>query len=265
VRAQGEKHNGFNVLLLHATKLRQLSLKELCDFFKDALLVEEEHQRHLAKLAARLALLGAGSSVGALWDVVRGGLGALLRLHQELAARLADVQREALRYADDQARQQKQVKEAEARTGDAVNLVQTTTTCLQKARETYAARLHELERLRHAEPPAPRDLARQELKARKACACPRVPSHPTPTPALHRRRRVQALRGQARARAGAVRGAHGGVVPGAGGVAGQWAPQQTIRCRRTCRRPRRRTWAACGSCWRSTRRCSSPASCRCTR
>ncbi|EJW79790.1 hypothetical protein WUBG_09301, partial [Wuchereria bancrofti] len=50
---------------------------------------------------------------------------------------------------------------------DAVNLMQTTTTCLQKSKETYAQRVNELERLKK-ENATPKDISKAESKLNKS-------------------------------------------------------------------------------------------------
>lgn len=59
------------------------------------------------------------------------------------------------------------MREAESKTMEAVNLMQTTTTCLQKAKENYAARCLEHEKLKKENAPA-KEISKSDNRLKKA-------------------------------------------------------------------------------------------------
>ncbi|VDK52341.1 unnamed protein product [Cylicostephanus goldi] len=63
-----------------------------------------------------------------------------------LVKNLQDLAKEIAKYKEDLTRARKEAKQQDII--DAVNLMQTTTTCLQKSKETYFARCAELEKLK---------------------------------------------------------------------------------------------------------------------
>ncbi|KAL3221198.1 hypothetical protein MRX96_029537 [Rhipicephalus microplus] len=141
----GEKNNGFDVLY-HNMKYGYLAAKDLAEFFRERSLVEESHSKLLSKLARQAAGSCSTGTFGPLWG---------------------DLVREVQRYCEEQHRRHKQVKEEEAPTLEVVQGLQQTTGALAKAREAYAARCLELEKLKRES--SPKDLDKAEAKARKAC------------------------------------------------------------------------------------------------
>ena len=68
----------------------------------------------------------------------------MAEIHVMLVKNLQDLSREVLKYKDDVNKTRKELKQPQV--AEAVNLMQTTTTCLQKAKETYQHRCQELEK-----------------------------------------------------------------------------------------------------------------------
>ncbi|XP_075528231.1 F-BAR domain only protein 2 isoform X5 [Dermacentor variabilis] len=162
----GEKNNGFDVLY-HNMKYGYLAAKDLAEFFRERSLVEESHSKLLSKLARQAAGSCSTGTFGPLWGVLRSTSEKLSSLHAQMVAQLQDLVREVQRYCEEQHRRHKQVKEEEAPTLEVVQGLQQTTGALAKAREAYAARCLELEKLRRES--SPKDLDKAEAKARKAC------------------------------------------------------------------------------------------------
>uniref|UniRef100_A0A131YUM1 Proline serine threonine phosphatase interacting protein pstpip n=1 Tax=Rhipicephalus appendiculatus TaxID=34631 RepID=A0A131YUM1_RHIAP len=162
----GEKNNGFDVLY-HNMKYGYLAAKDLAEFFRERSLVEESHSKLLSKLARQAAGSCSTGTFGPLWGVLRSTSEKLSSLHAQMVAQLQDLVREVQRYCEEQHRRHKQVKEEEAPTLEVVQGLQQTTGALAKAREAYAARCLELEKLKRES--SPKDLDKAEAKARKAC------------------------------------------------------------------------------------------------
>ncbi|XP_065287880.1 F-BAR domain only protein 2 isoform X7 [Dermacentor albipictus] len=162
----GEKNNGFDVLY-HNMKHGYIAAKDLAEFFRERSLVEESHSKLLSKLARQAAGSCSTGTFGPLWGVLRSTSEKLSSLHAQMVAQLQDLVREVQRYCEEQHRRHKQVKEEEAPTLEVVQGLQQTTGALVKAREAYAARCLELEKLRRES--SPKDLDKAEAKARKAC------------------------------------------------------------------------------------------------
>lgn len=72
-----------------------------------------------------------------------------------------DLSKDLIKYHDDLVKSRKRVKEQDV--VDAVNLMQTTTTCLQKAKETYSQRCQELLAMKNENAQA-KDLAKVSPK-----------------------------------------------------------------------------------------------------
>ncbi|KAH6942000.1 hypothetical protein HPB50_027139 [Hyalomma asiaticum] len=159
----GEKNNGFDVLY-HNMKYGYLAAKDLAEFFRERSLVEESHSKLLSKLARQAAGSCSTGTFGPLWGVLRSTSEKLSSLHAQMVAQLQDL---VQRYCEEQHRRHKQVKEEEAPTLEVVQGLQQTTGALAKAREAYAARCLELEKLKRES--SPKDLDKAEAKARKAC------------------------------------------------------------------------------------------------
>uniref|UniRef100_A0A023GMA2 Putative proline-serine-threonine phosphatase-interacting protein pstpip n=1 Tax=Amblyomma triste TaxID=251400 RepID=A0A023GMA2_AMBTT len=162
----GDKNNGFDVLY-HNMKYGYLAAKDLAEFFRERSVVEESNSKLLSKLARQAAGSCSTGTFGPLWGVLRITSEKLSSLHAQMVAQLQDLVREVQRYCEEQHRRHKQVKEEEAPTLEVVQGLQQTSGALAKAREAYAARCLELEKLRRES--SPRDLDKAEAKARKAC------------------------------------------------------------------------------------------------
>ncbi|KAH7936122.1 hypothetical protein HPB52_018523 [Rhipicephalus sanguineus] len=148
-------------------KYGYLAAKDLAEFFRERSLVEESHSKLLSKLARQAAGSCSTGTFGPLWGVLRSTSEKLSSLHAQMVAQLQDLVREVQRYCEEQHRRHKQVKEEEAPTLEVVQGLQQTTGALAKAREAYAARCLELEKLKRES--SPKDLDKAEAKARKAC------------------------------------------------------------------------------------------------
>ncbi|KAK6054682.1 hypothetical protein COOONC_07815 [Cooperia oncophora] len=92
------------------------------------------------------AFVSNGSSLDSGWTLTKGTLELLAEIHVMLVKNLQDLAKEVAKYKEDLVKARKEAKQQDIL--DAVNLMQTTTTCLQKSKETYYARCAELEKLK---------------------------------------------------------------------------------------------------------------------
>uniref|UniRef100_A0A915J8R4 F-BAR domain-containing protein n=1 Tax=Romanomermis culicivorax TaxID=13658 RepID=A0A915J8R4_ROMCU len=166
-RPNGEKQNGFSVLLQNATKSSQISLKELVEYFKESAFIEEEHHKHLSKLISKIASFGTVGSASPIWSTIRLNAEKSAQIHLNFSQKLQDVIKDAAKFTDEHQKCQKQLKENEAKTNEAVNLMQTTTTCLQKSKETYTSRCIEHEKLKRENAPS-KEMTKSESKMKKS-------------------------------------------------------------------------------------------------
>ncbi|EPB73018.1 hypothetical protein ANCCEY_07872 [Ancylostoma ceylanicum] len=83
-----------------------------------------------------------------------------------LVKNLQDLAKEVTKYKEDLVKARKEAKQQDII--DAVNLMQTTTTCLQKSKETYFARCAELEKLRKEANVNPKEVSKMETKMSKS-------------------------------------------------------------------------------------------------
>lgn len=142
----GEKHHGYHVLYENL-KQGEESVQELAQFLKDRASFEEENGKYLAKCILKTSCLSSsGDAFASSWQLTKGTLELLAEIQSSFFAALQQLLKDVVKYHEDLVRSRKRVKEQDV--VDAVNLMQTTTTCLQKSKETYAQRCVELERLK---------------------------------------------------------------------------------------------------------------------
>jgi hypothetical protein len=158
---QGDRHHGFFILYGHVKK-NEDTLRELILFIKERISIEDEVLKFMNKNLNRVsyALLNLvfacfqvntfinnnGAFVDS-WRLSASTLELYAEIQTTLVKTLMDLQRDIIRYHDELVKARKAIKDKE--TVDAVNLMQTTTTCLQKAKETYHQRCNELANLKH--------------------------------------------------------------------------------------------------------------------
>ncbi|KAF7635169.1 hypothetical protein Mgra_00005455 [Meloidogyne graminicola] len=138
----GEKHIGYNVLYDHMKK-GQDAVHELFNFIKERISMEDDILkclgRHLTKVNTYTT--NNGSLVDA-WRLTKNKLENWIEIKSKLVQNLGDLSREIFRYQEELTKIRKKAKDIE--TLEAINLMQTTTTCLQKAKETYMQRCSEI-------------------------------------------------------------------------------------------------------------------------
>uniref|UniRef100_A0A0R3RTY1 MHD domain-containing protein n=1 Tax=Elaeophora elaphi TaxID=1147741 RepID=A0A0R3RTY1_9BILA len=161
----GQKHHGYHVLYENL-KHEEESVQELAQFVKERATYEEEWNKFLNKCIAKTNGLVAPSSMFSnAWLVTKNTMELLTEIQASFYITLQHLLKDVFKYHDDLVRSRKKMKEQDV--VDAVNLMQTTTTCLQKSKETYAQRVNELERLKK-ENATPKDISKAENKLNKS-------------------------------------------------------------------------------------------------
>ncbi|PAV85088.1 hypothetical protein WR25_04508 [Diploscapter pachys] len=154
----GDKHHGFQVLYEN-TKKGEESAQELSIFIKERLQLEDEYSKMLVKSMNKVSsFVSSGSALETVWVLTKGTLELLAEIHVMMVKNLQDLSREIVKYKDEVSKSRKEAKQQP--TIEAVNLMQTTTTCLQKAKETYYARCNEYEKVRKEANANPKEIAK---------------------------------------------------------------------------------------------------------
>lgn len=162
----GEKHLGFHVLYENM-KHGEDAVNEIGQFIKERLAMEEEYGKMFTKSMNRVStFVSNGSTIESGWTLARGTLELLYEIHVMLVKNLQDLAKEVAKYKEDVVKARKEAKQQDIL--DAVNLMQTTTTCLQKSKETYYARCAELEKLKKESNVNQKEIAKMESKMFKS-------------------------------------------------------------------------------------------------
>ncbi|XP_035381981.1 F-BAR domain only protein 2 isoform X2 [Electrophorus electricus] len=162
----GEKNNGFDVLY-HNMKHGQISSKELADFIRERVTIEETYSRSMTKLAKTASNFSQLGTFAPLWDVFRLSTEKLASCHMDLVRKLQELIREVQKYMDEQAKAHKKTKEEVSSTLEAVQNIQSMSQVLQKSKESYNNKSLELERMRK-DGATQRDLDKVGVKVKKA-------------------------------------------------------------------------------------------------
>lgn len=162
----GEKHHGFQVLQENLKKSED-TVAEVAQFVKERLSVEDEYVKAINRTVHKVSnFIQNGSNIDAMWLLTKGTMELMAEIHVMLVKNLQDLSREVLKYKDDVNRTRKELKQPLV--ADAVNLMQTTTTCLQKAKETYHHRCQELEKAKREPNVNAKEISKIELKVVRA-------------------------------------------------------------------------------------------------
>lgn len=162
----GEKNNGFDVLY-HNMKYGLVSSKELADFFRERSNTEENNSKAFAKLAKQAGSCCMHGTFSPLWQVLKSSAERLSTLHSQMVQKVSDLVKEINKYADDLHKKHKTVKEDESGTLEAVQIIQSTTVMVQKAKDAYTQKGLEVEKLKK-ENNSPKEIEKAEAKLKKA-------------------------------------------------------------------------------------------------
>ncbi|XP_065165337.1 F-BAR domain only protein 2 isoform X2 [Atheta coriaria] len=165
-RQRGDKNNGFDVLY-HNMKYGLAASKELADFFREQSSIEENNSKFLAKLAKQAGSCCTQGTFAPLWAVLKNYAERLAALHLQMVSKVMELVKDVNKYSEELAKKHKLVKEEESGTLEAVQLMQSTTLMVQKAKDVYNQRGAELEKLKK-ENASPKDVEKVESKYKKA-------------------------------------------------------------------------------------------------
>ncbi|PIC49625.1 hypothetical protein B9Z55_008171 [Caenorhabditis nigoni] len=143
------------------------TVAEVAQFVKERLSVEDEYVKAINRNVHKVSnFIQNGSNIDAMWTLTKGTLELMAEIHVMLVKNLQDLSREVLKYKEDVNRTRKELKQPQV--AEAVNLMQTTTTCLQKAKETYQHRCQELEKARKETNVNVKEISKIEIKVARA-------------------------------------------------------------------------------------------------
>uniref|UniRef100_A0A915EGG6 F-BAR domain only protein 2 n=1 Tax=Ditylenchus dipsaci TaxID=166011 RepID=A0A915EGG6_9BILA len=159
----GEKHIGYHVLYENLKKGED-TVHELGTFVKERISMEDDMLKSLNKSINRVGnFVSFNGAFTETWRVTKGTLELWSEIQTSVLKNLTELSKEIIKYHDDLVKSRKRVKEYDVL--DAVNLMQTTTTCLQKAKETYTQRCAEVANLK-CELGNTKESAKEFLKAK---------------------------------------------------------------------------------------------------
>uniref|UniRef100_A0A915MDF1 GMIP/FCHO2-like FCH domain-containing protein n=1 Tax=Meloidogyne javanica TaxID=6303 RepID=A0A915MDF1_MELJA len=138
----GDKHIGYNVLYDHMKKGED-SVHELLTFIKERASMEDDILKCLNRQLIKASTYTTNNgSLADAWRLTKNALEFWI-VHN-----FGDLSRDVFRYQEELIKIRKKAKDIE--TLEAINLMQTTTTCLQKAKETYLQRCAEVINLKNS-------------------------------------------------------------------------------------------------------------------
>ncbi|XP_063697273.1 F-BAR domain only protein 2 isoform X4 [Culicoides brevitarsis] len=161
----GDKNNGYEVLY-HNMKYGLVASKELGEYFRERSNLEEHNSKVLSKLAHKAGTGCPNGTFSPLWVVIKSSAERLSECHTETMQKLAELVKTVVKYADELHKKHKVVKEEESSTQDAVHAMKDSSIAVQKAKDTYQARLAETEKLKR-EGSSAKELEKAETKLKK--------------------------------------------------------------------------------------------------
>lgn len=165
INSQGEKNNGFDVLY-HNMKYGLVASKDLSEFLRERVNVEENNSKLMTKLAHKATTGCAHGTFAPVWTMLKTSTERLSGLHADLAKKIGELAKDITKYAEDLHKKHKAVKEEETPTLDIVQAMQTSTVAVQKAKDTYTHRVQEAEKLKR-DAGSPKDVEKVEAKLKK--------------------------------------------------------------------------------------------------
>ncbi|KAF5272837.1 hypothetical protein FQR65_LT00433 [Abscondita terminalis] len=144
-----------------------VSSKELAEFFRERSGAEENNSKTFAKLAKQAGSCCVQGTFAPLWQVLKSSAERLSTLHSQMVQKVSDLVKDITKYADDLHKKHKSVKEDESGTLEAVQIIQSTTLMVQKAKDAYIQKGLEVEKLKK-ENNSPKEIEKAEVKLKKA-------------------------------------------------------------------------------------------------
>eukprot|EP00062_Callorhinchus_milii_P014443 gi/632963628/ref/XP_007897988.1/ PREDICTED: FCH domain only protein 2 [Callorhinchus milii] len=145
----------------------QISTKELADFIRESVTIEDTYSRSMTKLAKTSSNYSQLGTFAPLWDVLKSSTEKLASSHLDLVRKLQELIKEVQKYGDEQTKAHKKTKEEVAGTLEAVQNIQSITQTLQKSKENYNTKCLEYERLKK-EGATQKEVEKAVVKSKKA-------------------------------------------------------------------------------------------------
>ncbi|KAF5294824.1 hypothetical protein FQA39_LY00308 [Lamprigera yunnana] len=143
-----------------------VSSKELAEFFRERSNVEENNSKAFTKLAKQAGSCCMHGTFAPLWQVLKTSAERLSTLHTQMVQKVSDLVKEINKYADDLHKKHKTVKEDESGTLEAVQVIQSTTIMVQKAKDAYIQKGLEVEKMKKEN--NTKEIEKAEAKLKKA-------------------------------------------------------------------------------------------------
>lgn len=139
--------------------------KELSEFFREKSNIEETNSKLMTKLANKAGSGCVHGTFAPVWVVLKSSAEKLSSLHLQMVHKISELVKDVSKYADELHKKHKTVKEDEAGTLEAVQAMQASTAAVQKAKDLFSTKMHELEKLR--KDGSAKELEKAETKLRK--------------------------------------------------------------------------------------------------
>lgn len=104
-----------------------------------------------------------------LWQVLKSSTEKVTSLHMQTLPRLQHLVKEINKYCEDHYKRQKQIKNEENATIEAMNELKEVIVSLTKAKEFYYSKVIEVDRLKKEGNASPKDIEKAEARLGKAC------------------------------------------------------------------------------------------------
>lgn len=145
----------------------QISTKDLADFIRESVTIEDTYSRSMTKLAKTTSNNSQLGTFAPVWDVLKLSTEKLASSHLDLVRKLQELIKEVQKYGDEQTKAHKKTKEEVSSTLDAVQNIQSITQTLQKSKENYSAKCFEYEKLKK-EGATQKEIEKAIVKSKKA-------------------------------------------------------------------------------------------------
>lgn len=143
-----------------------LASKELAEYLRDRLNLEEYNHKILSKISHKAGSNCLNSSFSPLWILLKSSTEELSELHLQLVQKISDLVKHITKYADELHKKYKTVKEEECRSQEAVLAMKESNSALQKSKDLCHIRSLELDKLIKENAPC-KDKDKCEAKLKK--------------------------------------------------------------------------------------------------
>ena len=129
--------------------------------------LEEVHSKALTRLSNVATNRSPHGTFAPVWQILKNSSEKLSSIHIQMVQKIQEIVKDLAKYADELQKKYKTVKEEEAGTLEVVQLIQSTTLSVQKAKEVYFQRASELDKLQK-DGGTQKDIEKAEIKTKKA-------------------------------------------------------------------------------------------------